>query len=118
MSKDPQKPVPAKPAAPVETLEDAVYKSSLVAGNEAIKRGNPLVTIPTTVAMYALFGVVAFQLAKQSTVVKEKLKTVGIDLAEQIHLNSPRPEAYTPTLIGPDGTVYAINNSTLYAVGR
>jgi hypothetical protein len=39
-------------------------------------------------------------------------------LAEKIHLNAPRPEAYTPTLIGPDGTVYAINNATLYAVGR
>jgi hypothetical protein len=39
-------------------------------------------------------------------------------LAEQIHLNPPRSEAYTPTLVGPDGTVYAINNSTLYAVGR
>jgi hypothetical protein len=39
-------------------------------------------------------------------------------LAEQIHLNAPRTEAYTPTLIGPDGTVYAINNATLYAIGR
>jgi hypothetical protein len=39
-------------------------------------------------------------------------------LAEKIHLNSPRPEAYTPTIIGPDGTVYAINNATLYAIGR
>ena len=39
-------------------------------------------------------------------------------LAEKIHLNRPRPEAYTPTLIGPDGTVYAMNNATLYAIGR
>jgi hypothetical protein len=52
MSKDPKKPAPAKPAAPAETLEDAVYRSSLSAGNSAIKRGNPLVTVPTTVAMY------------------------------------------------------------------
>jgi hypothetical protein len=39
-------------------------------------------------------------------------------LAEKIRLNAPIPEAYTPTVIGPDGTVYAINNSTLYAIGR
>jgi hypothetical protein len=39
-------------------------------------------------------------------------------LAEQLHLNAPRSEAYTPTIIGPDGTVYAINNQTLYAIGR
>ncbi len=39
-------------------------------------------------------------------------------LGEKIRLNRPRPEAYTSTLVGPDGTVYAINNSTLYAVGR
>ncbi|MBV9448909.1 MAG: hypothetical protein JO345_23725 [Streptosporangiaceae bacterium] len=39
-------------------------------------------------------------------------------LAEKIRLNPPRPEAYTPTVIGPNGTVYAINNATLYAIGR
>lgn len=39
-------------------------------------------------------------------------------LAEKVRLNPPRPEAYTPTIIGPDGTVYAINNATLYAMGR
>jgi len=39
-------------------------------------------------------------------------------LAEKIRINRPRPEAYTPTIIGPDGTVYAINNATLYAIGR
>jgi hypothetical protein len=33
-------------------------------------------------------------------------------------LNGPRREAYTPTVIGPDGTVYAINNAALYAIGR
>ena len=39
-------------------------------------------------------------------------------LVEKIPLNAPRAEAYTPTLVGPDGTVYAINDATLYAVGR
>ncbi len=35
----------------------------------------------------------------------------------RINLNPPIGEAYTPTEIGPDGTVYAINNATLYALG-
>lgn len=39
-------------------------------------------------------------------------------LAETMVLNAPRGEAYTSTLVGPDGTVYAINNATLYAVGE
>ncbi len=39
-------------------------------------------------------------------------------LAETLNLNAPLGEAYTPTLIGPDGTVYAINDATLYAIGN
>ena len=38
-------------------------------------------------------------------------------LTEQIRLNKPRGQAYTETVIGPDGTSYAIENALLYAVG-
>jgi hypothetical protein len=41
---------------------------------------------------------------------------VGGTLADQLTLTSGIGEAYTPTLVGPDGTVYAINNATLFAV--
>ena len=39
-------------------------------------------------------------------------------LLQQLNLTSGRGEAYTPTVIGPDGTVYAINDAILFAVGR
>ena len=39
-------------------------------------------------------------------------------LSQAVALSSGLSEAYTPTLIGPDGTVYAINNATLFAVGQ
>lgn len=39
-------------------------------------------------------------------------------LSQTLMLNQPIGEAYTPTLIGPDGTIYAINNATLYAMGN
>lgn len=37
---------------------------------------------------------------------------------QQIRLTAGVAESYTPTVIGPDGTVYAINDQILFAVGR
>lgn len=39
-------------------------------------------------------------------------------LTQRIQITAGLGEAYTPTMIGPDGTVYAINNATLFAVGQ
>jgi len=39
-------------------------------------------------------------------------------LTQSVSLNAPIGEAYTPTLIGPDGTVYVINDGILYAIGN
>jgi hypothetical protein len=39
-------------------------------------------------------------------------------LSEKIRLTSGLGESYTPTAIGADGLVYAINNAVLFAVGK
>jgi len=39
-------------------------------------------------------------------------------LSESVVLTAGLGEAYTPTMLAPDGTVFAINNATLFAVGR
>jgi hypothetical protein len=39
-------------------------------------------------------------------------------LTAALPLNPPTAEAYTPTLIGPDGQIYSINDAHLYAIGN
>ncbi len=39
-------------------------------------------------------------------------------LSQSIRLTPGVGEAYTPTVIGPDGTVYAINDAILFAIGQ
>jgi hypothetical protein len=39
-------------------------------------------------------------------------------LSQLVSLSPGVGEAYTPTAIGPDGTVYAINDAVLYAIGQ
>jgi hypothetical protein len=38
--------------------------------------------------------------------------------SQKLPLGGALGQAYTPTAIGPDGTVYAINNATFYAIGN
>lgn len=39
-------------------------------------------------------------------------------LSQRLRLNSGVGQAYTPTIIGPDGAVYSINNAVLVVAGR
>ena len=39
-------------------------------------------------------------------------------LSQKIRLTSGLGESYTPTAVGADGMVYAINNAMLFAVGK
>jgi hypothetical protein len=39
-------------------------------------------------------------------------------LLQRVGLTAGRSSAYTPTVIGPDGTVYAVNDQILFAVGQ
>jgi hypothetical protein len=42
----------------------------------------------------------------------------GNTLSQSLLLNPPQTEAYTPTLVGANGIVYAIDNAQLFATGK
>ena len=39
-------------------------------------------------------------------------------LSQRIRFNNGLGQSYTPTAVGPDGTIYSINNAVLFAVGH
>jgi hypothetical protein len=57
-----------------------------------------------------------FAAAEDGFLYRWDLKTNSF--SQRLRLNLPRGEAYTPTAIGPDGTVYAINDGRFYAIGN
>lgn len=96
MSKDPTPTPPPKGGAP-QTLEDAIYRSSLSEGNASVKGANPLVSGLITVLSYAIIGSTAYWVATQTKVGKAVIKkTVGIDLTEQAENEPPPPPPPPP----------------------
>jgi len=96
MSKDPNPNPPPKGGTP-GNLEDQVYRASLSEGNSSLHRANPLVTVPLTLAGYAVFGSLAWLLATQTSVGKQVVKaTIGIDLQEQEDAPPPPPPPPPP----------------------
>ncbi len=84
-----------------ESLEDLVYRPSLLAGNKAIGKGSPWVTIPLTCVAVLLFGLGAWQLAAFTKVVpKIEPKTQAILLSDQMPDDIPMAPAPPP----PPGT--------------
>jgi hypothetical protein len=39
------------------------------------------------------------------------------EFTESVRMNAGVGQAYTPTVAGPDGRVYSINNAQLHAIG-
>jgi len=96
MSKDPNTKAPPKGASS-ESLEDLVYRPSLSEGKREVQKASPLITFPATVVTYALFGLLAWQLAKHSQAVQAAVKkTTGIDLTEQKEDDAPPPPPPPP----------------------
>jgi hypothetical protein len=78
---------------------------------------------PPTVREWCINSAAIDKVKKSAIVNSEDGKLYRWDFAtnsftEQITLTGGIGEAYTPTVIGPDGTAYAINDGKLFAVGN
>lgn len=79
-------------------------------------------TYPNAVREWCINMAVVDPFTRSAIVSCEDGKTYRWDfatntLSETVMLTDGRGEAYTPTVIGPDGTIYAIADGTLFALG-
>jgi hypothetical protein len=104
MSTDPKKappgraPVKAPAPAKAETLEDAVYKTSLTAGNKAVQGANPWISIPVTAVIWIGFGGGAWYIMTHTEAGKRVIKTAGTVLLEDAPPPPPPPPPRLPRL--------------------
>jgi protein TonB len=108
MSEKDPKSAPAS-AQPVETLEDAVYRSSLSESNKALRRTNPWISIPAAVGTYGLAALLVVFVATKTEAGKKVIETtMGIDLTDpddkKDHIEEeppPPPPAPPPMAAAP-----------------
>ena len=112
---------------PFATMQDAYTSTPVNVMNEVITvtgvTPNPSAGFPNAVREWCVNTVAIDPYTKSAIVNSEDGVTYRWDfttntLAQSLRLTTGRGEAYTPTVIGSDGTVYAINDAILFAIGN
>ena len=112
---------------PSATMQDEYSTTPVTVMKEVITvtgvTPNPSTGYPNAVREWCVNTVAIDPFTKSAIVNSEDGVTYRWDfttntLSQSLRLTSGRGEAYTPTVIGPDGAVYAINNAILFAIGN
>ncbi len=112
---------------PLAPMQDKYSTPPVTVMNEVLTVNgvtpNPSSGFPNAVREWCVNTVAVDPFTKSAVVNSEDGVTYRWDfttntLSQSLRLTPGRGEAYTPTVIGPDGTVYAINDAILFAIGN
>ena len=112
---------------PLDTMQDPYSSTPVSVMKEIITvtgaTPNPSAGFPNAVREWCINTVAVDPQTKSAIVNSEDGMIYRWDfttntLIENLRLTAGRGEAYTPTVIGTDGTVYAINDAILFAIGN
>ncbi len=112
---------------PFDRMQDAYATTPVTVMREVITvtgvTPNPTVSFPNAVREWCINTVAIDPQTKSAIINSEDGVIYRWDfttntLIDRVRLTGGRGEAYTPTVIGSDGTVYAINDAILFAIGN
>jgi hypothetical protein len=112
---------------PFATMQDEYSTTPVTVMQEVITvtgvTMSPSAGLPNAVREWCINTVAIDPFTKSAIVNSEDGVTYRWDfttntLLQSLRLTAGRGEAYTPTVIGSDGTVYAINDAILFAIGN
>ena len=112
---------------PQATMRDSYASTPVTVMKEVLTvigaTSNPSAGFPNAVREWCINTVAVDPQTKSAIVNSEDGSIYRWDfttnsLTETLRLTAGRGEAYTPTVIGSDGTVYAINDAILFAIGN